>query len=64
MKTLTSQQKLDRCIALSAELEILLNSMKFEYLDKRGNIAESIEYAEYISANMQGHKTDIKEGKE
>lgn len=64
MKTLTAQQKLERCIEIAEELEILLGSMKFEYSDNRGNIAESIEYAEYISANMQGHKKDIQQGKE
>lgn len=64
MKKLTAEQKLYKCIGLAEELEMLLGSMKFEYSDKRGNIAEALEYAEYISANMQGHKKDVQEGKE
>ena len=63
-KRLTAGQKVDRCIELMAEVEILLGSMKFEYADHRGNIEEAIEYAEYISTNLQGHKKDIQQGKE
>lgn len=61
---LTAQQKLERCIEISSELESLLASMRFEYADHRGNIEEAIEYAEYITASLQGHKKDIAAGKE
>lgn len=61
---LTAQQKLERCIQISAELEFLLASMRFEYADHRGCLAESVEYAEYIFANLVGHKNDIERGRE